>query len=69
MLIRLVEPRCVAVGLGVHHDRSDTQFAAGARDSERDLPTIGNQDPTKHPRHLDSADLGTRESITEGLSV
>ena len=38
----------VAVGLGIHHDRLDTQLAAGALDSERDLAAVGDQDFFEH---------------------
>ena len=38
------------VGLGVHGDGLHSEFAAGAHDAQRDLPTVGDQDLTKHQR-------------------
>jgi hypothetical protein len=40
----------VVVGRGVHRDRLDSELAAGAQDSERDLASIGDDDLVEHVR-------------------
>jgi hypothetical protein len=38
----------VGVGGGMHGDRLDAHFAAGALDAQRDLAAIGDQDLLEH---------------------
>ena len=44
----------VAVGLGVHGDGLDAEFAAGAQDAQRDLAAVGDDDLLEHARRLSS---------------
>ena len=37
-----------AVGLRIHGDRLDAEFAAGADDAQRDLAAVGDQDLLEH---------------------
>ena len=40
----------VDIRLGVHSDRFDIEFAAGADDAEGNFAAVGNQDAFEHDR-------------------
>ncbi len=48
VLVREADVQRILVGLRVHRDGLDAQFAAGANDPQRDLPAVGDQDFLEH---------------------
>ena len=46
-LIRMLHMQCAAIRIGIDGNRRDAQLAAGAKQTQRDLAAIGNQDFAK----------------------
>ena len=59
----------VGVGGGVHRDRRDAEFLAGAQDAQRDFAAIGDEDFIEHERRvsgqLSSSSLDNHQRLAE----
>ena len=56
-LVGVAHVRCTSIGLGVDGDRLDAELAAGTKDADGNLATVGNQDAIKRRRHRASIPL------------